>query len=110
MNTWYAVLRTAVPFWGQIFQIPSRLSPPQVCNPDRIRCKNHLCTAVLREIIASAVAKASLLPYPRLRVREGGVVSTKSALDVYDLEKGLGVRRSNLGRVFRSGGLRHTPV
>ena len=46
-----------------------------------------------------------------LREREGGMVSTKSAL-LYgnDSQKDSVVSRSKLGKVFRSEGSRHTPV
>ena len=44
-----------------------------------------------------------------LRVREGGVVSTKSAVEANDSQKDLVVSRSKLGKVFRSEGSRATP-
>ena len=31
--------RTAVPFWGQVTQIPSNLSPKRDCGPKRVRGK-----------------------------------------------------------------------
>jgi len=45
-----------------------------------------------------------------LRVREGGVVSTKSELEANDSQKDLVVSRSKLGKVFRSEGPCHIPV
>ena len=45
-----------------------------------------------------------------VRVREGGVVGRKSALEVIGSQKDLVVSRSELGEVFRSEGSRHTPV
>ena len=44
------------------------------------------------------------------RVRAGGVVSTKSALEANDAQEDLVVSCSKLGEVFRSEGPRHTPV
>ena len=45
-----------------------------------------------------------------LRVREGGMVSSKSALEANDSLKDLVASRSKLGKVFRSKGPRHTPL
>ena len=45
-----------------------------------------------------------------LRVREGGVVGTKSALEPNDWQEDLIMSRSKLGKVFCSEGSRHTPV
>ena len=43
-------------------------------------------------------------------LREGRVVSTKSALEANDSKQAFTVSRSKLGEVFRSEGPRHTPV
>ena len=45
-----------------------------------------------------------------LRVREGGMIGPKSALEANDLQEDLVVSRSKLGKVFRSEGPRHTPL
>ena len=45
-----------------------------------------------------------------LRVREGNIVSTKSALEANGSQQDMVVSRSKLGKVFRSDGSRHTPV
>ena len=45
-----------------------------------------------------------------LRVREGGVVGTNSALAANGSQEGLVVSRSKIGKVFRPEGPRHTPT
>ena len=45
-----------------------------------------------------------------LRVREGGMVSTRSVLEANDSQQDLVVSHSKRGKVFRSEGPRHTSV